>query len=113
VLDIRTYRLVPGGRNEFDRLFRERALPMLERHAIRVVAFGPSIADEDHYVLVRAFESAVERQDQLGVFYGSSEWRETLNDQVMALIESFHVVAIPSPADLASVRMRPANASSS
>lgn len=36
VLDLRTYKLVPGGGEEFDRIFRERALPMLHRFGIDV-----------------------------------------------------------------------------
>jgi hypothetical protein len=49
VLDIRTYRLVPGGQADFDRILREDALPMLERFGIRVVAAGASVDDADLY----------------------------------------------------------------
>ena len=45
VLDVRTYRLAPGGRDEFDQIFREEALAMLELYGIRIVAFGGSLAD--------------------------------------------------------------------
>src|SRR6266542_4133877 len=37
VLDLRTYKLVRGGGEEFDRIFREGALPMLHRFGIEVV----------------------------------------------------------------------------
>jgi hypothetical protein len=52
VLDVRTYTLGPGRRDEFDRIFRAEALPLLARHDIRVVAFGPSVVDETGYTLV-------------------------------------------------------------
>jgi hypothetical protein len=94
VLDVRTYRLVPGGRDEFDRIFREGALPMLERAGIEVVAYGPSLDDETSYSLIRAFPSADRRREQLGEFYGSDEWRERYDDAVTALIESYQVVLI-------------------
>lgn len=93
VLDIRTYRLVPGGRDAFDRVARS-VLPMLERYGIRVVACGPSADPDDHYVLIRAFSSAAEREEQLDAFYGSDEWRENHRDSALALIEDYHVVAI-------------------
>lgn len=94
VLDLRTYRLVPGGRDAFDRIFREDALPMLRRHRIRVIGYGPSLADADHYYLARAFPSASRREEQLDSFYGSDEWRQNHEDAVMELIETYHVVVI-------------------
>ncbi len=94
VLDIRTYKLVPGGRDEFERIARDDALPMMRRHGIEVVAHGPSIDDDDHFVLIRAFPSASRRDEQLGSFYGSDEWRQNYEEDVMALIESYHVVVL-------------------
>ncbi|MGH3007134.1 MAG: NIPSNAP family protein [Gaiellaceae bacterium] len=95
VLDLRTYRLVPGGRDAFDRIFREGALPMLRRHRIQVLGYGTSVADDDHYYLARAFPSASRRKEQLDSFYGSDEWRQNYEDAVMELIETYHVVVIP------------------
>jgi hypothetical protein len=95
VLDIRTYTLVPGGGAEFDRIFREGARPMLERFGIRVVAYGPSLAEDDRYCLIRAFPSAAERVEQLESFYDSDEWRDRHETAVMALIDSYHTVVIP------------------
>jgi NIPSNAP len=95
VLDLRTYELVPGGRETFDRIFREGALPMLGRHEIEVVGYGPSLADDDYYYLARAFPSEARRQEQLGAFYGSEEWRQLYNGPVLELIESYHRVVIP------------------
>lgn len=95
VLDLRTYRLVPGGRDEFDRVFREGALPMLESRDIEVVGYGPSLADEHHYFLARAFVSESERERQLGEFYESDEWRRAYAERVTALVESFHHLVLP------------------
>jgi hypothetical protein len=94
VLDVRTYKLVPGARVAFDRIFREGALPMLERDGIDVVAYGPSLDDDDSYCLIRAFASDAARREQLDAFYGSDEWLQNYDAAVMALIESYHVVLI-------------------
>jgi hypothetical protein len=93
-LDVRTYKLVPGGSKAFDRILREDALPMLERFGIRVVACGPSADAADHYYLIRSFSSPAERSEQLEAFYGSDEWRRNHRDAVMQLIESYHIVVI-------------------
>lgn len=95
VLDIRTYALVPRGRDEFDRIFREGAFPMLRRAGVQVVGYGPSLADDQHYFLARAFRSIAERDRQLSAFYGSDEWRETYESTVMGLIETYHTVVVP------------------
>ncbi len=94
VLDLRTYKLVPGKRDEFDHVFREGALPMLHRFGIEVVGHGPSLEDDDHYYLMRAFPSASRRAEQLDSFYGSDEWRQNHRDAVLELIETYHTIVI-------------------
>lgn len=94
MLDLRTYRLIPGGGAKFDRILRERVLPMLQRYCIEVVGYGPSLEDGDLYYLMRAFTSATARERQLDAFYGSDEWRDTHRDAVLALIETYHTVVI-------------------
>jgi hypothetical protein len=100
-MDLRTYALVSGGRGDFDRILRDEALPMLRRAGIRVVGYGPSLADDDQYFLARAFASRAEREEQLTAFYGSDEWRQNYEDTVTQLIASFHKVIIPFAARIA------------
>lgn len=95
VLDLRTYRLVPGGREVFDDILREKALPMLGRYEIDVVGYGPSLADDEHYYLARAFSSNARREQRLGAFYGSDEWQQQYDRTVSELIETYHPVVIP------------------
>jgi len=94
VLDLRTYQLVPGGGEDFDRLFRERALPMLERFGIEVLRYGPSLEDADLYFLMRTFSSVTHRNEQLDAFYGSDEWRQNHRDAALALLETYHTLLI-------------------
>jgi hypothetical protein len=94
LLDVRTYKLTSGTCDAFDEMARERSLPMLERFGIRVLAHGPSADGDDHYYLIRAFESAAEREQQLEEFYGSDEWRQNHRDAFLALIDGYHTVAI-------------------
>lgn len=110
VLDLRTYRLIPGGGAEFGRIFRERALPMLRRSGIEVVGYGPSLEDGDLYYLMRAFPSATVRERQLDAFYGSDEWQDNHRDAVLALIESHHTVVIELAKTTAPPRNSPTQA---
>ena len=97
VLDLRTYQLVPGGGEDFDSIFCERALPMLERFEIEVLRYGPSLEDADLYFLMRIFPSVTHRNEQLDAFYGSDEWRQNHRDDVLALIETHHTLIIRLP----------------
>lgn len=87
IVEIRTYRLLPGTRDEDDRLFRETALPLLERFGIEVVGAGPSIGDPDGYVLVRAFDDLADREAREDRFYASPDWREGPREAVIEKID--------------------------
>lgn len=75
---------------------------MLRRWGIHVVAFGPSIHDDDHAFLIRFFDSPEQRDAQLGRFYGGDEWRSSYDDRVTAMIESYHVVVVTAARELAT-----------
>ena len=89
IVEIRTYRLHPGGGPAYERLFKEVATPMLARRGIDVVAFGQSKGDADGYYLIRAFDDLDHRTDSEDAFYGSAEWREGPRESILALIESY------------------------
>jgi hypothetical protein len=101
VLDVRTYELVAGAGTDFHALARDRAVPMLKRYGIRVVAYGPSADDEDMYYLVRAFDSRRMREQQLTFFYRSEEWLRDYEPAVLRLIRSYHVAVIELSAAVA------------
>jgi Uma2 family endonuclease len=89
LLEIRSYRLKPGTRDEYDRLFREETSPLLRRHEIDVVAFGPSIDDPNGYFLMRAYDDAADRARREAAFYGSPEWREGPREGVVSRIKVY------------------------
>jgi hypothetical protein len=88
LIEIRSYNLKPGTRENFHRLVRERSLPMLERWGVDVVAFGPSPHDEVSYYLIRAYDSPEHRQSSQDAFYGSAEWRDGPREAIVSLIDS-------------------------
>jgi hypothetical protein len=96
IVEIRSYRLQSRTRDEFHRLFVEESAPMLERWGVDALAFGPSLDDEDTYVLVRRYPSLEELQRSQDAFYGSDEWRQGPRERVLALIESYISVVLPA-----------------
>jgi len=88
-IEIRSYNLKPGTREEFQRLFLEEAYPLLQRHNVDVVAYGPSLHDENSYYLIRRFDSLAQRDQSEESFYGSDEWRKGPREAVLACIETY------------------------
>ena len=89
VVEIRTYRLLPGTRDEYDRLFREAALPLLRQFEVDVVAAGTSIDDPNGYFLIRSFSDLADRERREDEFYSSPEWREGPREAVIEKIEDY------------------------
>ena len=98
VLEIRTYRIVEGERDEFGRRVRA-VVPMLGRHGIDVVGHGPSLGDDEHYVLLRSFASLSELEEQESAFYDGDEWRSGPREGILELIESYHTVVLSSTSE--------------
>ena len=88
-VEVRSYNLKPGTREEFQSLFLEQAFPMLQRWNVDVVAYGPSLHDENSYYLMRRFDSLAHREHSEDAFYGSDEWRQGPREAIIALIENY------------------------
>jgi NIPSNAP len=99
VVEIRSYNLKPGTRDQFHERFVREAMPMLRRWRVNVVAYGPSLHDRDSYYLIRAFSSLDDRQRQEDAFYGSAEWREGLREAVLADIDTYTTVVVRADAE--------------
>ena len=94
VVEIRSYTLKPGTRDEFHRLFLEAAYPMLKRWNVDVVAYGPSLHDENSYYLMRRFDSLAHREQNEESFYGSDEWRQGPREAIIACIENYAEIVL-------------------
>ena len=93
-LEIRSYSLKPGTREEFHRLFLEQAFPMLRRWNVDVLAYGPSLHDPNSYFLMRRFDSLAQREESENAFYGSDEWRQGPREAIIALIENYTEIVL-------------------
>jgi hypothetical protein len=94
LVEIRSYNLKPGSRDQYHCLMLERALPLLQRWKVDVVAFGPSPHDDDSYYLIRAFADLAERERSEDAFYGSDEWRKGPREEILALIDAYTTIVL-------------------
>jgi NIPSNAP len=104
VLEIRTYKLKAGSGPAFHRTVVEESMPMLERWGVEVIAFGPSLDDDDRYYLIRAYPTLAELQRSQEAFYASDEWRQGPREVIVSLIESDISVVVPADSVLTDRR---------
>jgi hypothetical protein len=88
-IEIRSLQLKPGSREEFHRLYLEKALPLLKRWNFDVVAHGTSLHDENTYYVIRCYESLVQREQMEDDYYASDDWRKGPREAILALIENY------------------------
>jgi NIPSNAP len=99
-LEIRTYRLRAGTRDDFVRAMREQAGPLLAAFGVRVIDSGPSLVDDEgaqEAYLIRVFDSLEQREAQETAFYGSAQWREGPREAIVSWIEGYHTVVLEVP----------------
>jgi hypothetical protein len=94
VVEIRSYELTPGSSAEFARLVARESIPMLRRHRIDVVAFGPSLHDRDAYYLIRAYADLEQLERSEAEFYASDEWRLGPREAILACIDRYVSIVV-------------------
>jgi hypothetical protein len=94
VIEVRTYRFVPGGRDVFVEQLRDRAIPIHREIGMRVLGPFPSIEDDQTLVWLRAFPDADRRDPMKDAFYGGELWLEEMETLIMPLIEHFESVLV-------------------
>ena len=88
LVEIRSYNLKAGSREEFHRLVLGESLPLMKRWSVDVITFGASPHDSNSNYLIRAYKSLADRQSSQDAFYGSPEWRQGPREAIITLIES-------------------------
>ncbi len=105
LVQIRAYALKPGRGAAFERLFVERALPMLDGAGIDVVAFGPSPHEPDAWYLIRAFDDLAQLNADEDAFYASDAWRSGPREAIIDAIDRYlDTLLTLSPASIDDLR---------
>jgi quinol monooxygenase YgiN len=97
VLEIRRYRIAPGQRDRFKAFYNEKTTGPQAQHGISLYSQFDDLDDENHYIWLRGFPDAVERDRRKASFYQSDTWLRELQDEAFSMIEDYSDVLLVSP----------------
>ena len=92
IVEVRSYRIKPGHRDEFIRLFESRAIEAQREYGIKVVGPMLDVENPNKFVFLRSFPSLEERDRMKDAFYGGELWKNDLERLAMPLLESYDVI---------------------
>lgn len=92
IVEVRSYRIAPGRRDEFLEFFKAKAIPALRDHGMKVV--GPFVDTENpnKFVWLRSFASIEERTRLKNLFYEGDLWKNEMESIVMPMLDSYDVI---------------------
>lgn len=94
ITEIRIYKLKENVSEKFNKVFIEQSLPMMERWKINVVDYGFSLIDKESFYLIRNYESIEQRKVSQDAFYGSKEWINGPEKELMSCIDTYNTTVI-------------------
>ena len=92
IVEVRSYRIKPGRRAEFIRLFETRAVPALQAHGMKVTGPFLDVENPNKFVWLRSFPSLEERERMKDAFYEGDFWKHELEAIAMPMIDSYDVI---------------------
>ena len=92
IVEVRAYRIKPGHRDEFIKMFETRAVPALRSHGMKILGPLLDVENPNKFVFLRSFPSLDERDRMKNEFYGGELWKNELEAIAMPLIDSYDVI---------------------
>lgn len=94
ITEIRIYKLKEEFSQNFKKVFTEQSLPMMIHWNINILDYGFSLIDKNSFYLIRSYESIEQRKESQDAFYGSDEWINGPEKEIMNSIESYNTTVI-------------------
>jgi hypothetical protein len=92
IVEVRSYRIEPGHREEFIKLFETKAIPAQRKYGIKIVGPMLDVENPNKFVFLRSFPSLEERDRMKDEFYGGELWKDELEALAMPLLDSYDVI---------------------
>ncbi len=79
IVEVRSYRIKPGHREEFIQFFETRAVPALRSYGMKILGPLIDLENPNKFVWLRSFPSLAERERMRYEFYEGELWKNELN----------------------------------
>jgi hypothetical protein len=96
IVEVRSYRIKPGHRDEFIRRFETRAVPAQQEYGIKIIGPFLDVENPNKFVFLRSFPSLEERDRMKDAFYGGEVWKNELEAIMMPMLDSYDVILCES-----------------
>ena len=92
IVEVRTYKIKPGLREEFIRFFETRSIAPQQALGMKILGPLLDLEHDDTFVFLRGFPSLEARDSMKDAFYEGELWKNELEGIAMPMIESYSVV---------------------
>ena len=104
IVEVQTYKIKAGRRDEFIRFFESRGVPALRSHGMEILGPLLDLEDPDRFVFLRAFPSLEAHDEMTSAFYDGPTWKDELEGIAMPMLESYTVVLTETSAGFVTFR---------
>ncbi len=100
IVEMRTYKLNPGKRDQFLAIFRSKSMPAHAEIGMKILGPWLSIEDPDTFFFMRGFPDLASREPMKAKFYEGELWKTELEGLLMPMIERYDVVLVDDAEEL-------------
>ncbi|MET0556927.1 MAG: NIPSNAP family protein [Vicinamibacteria bacterium] len=104
IVEMRTYRLKPGRRQEFVAAFLARSVPAHQEIGMKILGPFLSVDEPDVFFFMRAFPDLASREPMKARFYEGPLWKQELEAVLLPMIDKYEVVLVDAPGGLGDWR---------
>jgi hypothetical protein len=97
IIEMRTYKTVPGKRSEFLEIFRRRSIPAHIELGMMILGPFLSVEEPDTFFFMRGFPDLASRNLMKAKFYEGKLWKDELENVLMPILEKYDVVVVDDP----------------
>jgi hypothetical protein len=94
IVEMRTYKIKPGLREEFLKIFRAKSMPAHAEIGMKILGPFLSIEDPDVFFFMRGFPDLASREPMKARFYEGELWKHELEHVLMPMLEKYEVVLV-------------------
>lgn len=91
IVEVRSYRITPGKREEFLNVFRSRSIGAMQDLGIRILGPLVDLENPNRFIFLRGFPTMDDLRRMKDQFYGGDVWLKELEHVLMPMLESYDV----------------------